>query len=193
MEYISVREYSRRRGCSDTAVHKSIERGFILESALKRDISGKIRGINPELADKQWASTFKPTKAKNPKLAEAFANVKQDPPVVEPEPDAEFQPRGKNASTAKAQQMEAAYKAALRKLEYERKSGQLIPKDLTYRTLFALGQEIRTSLQAIPDRVIDEILAAPTRNDAHTVLTREIHEVLSRLSSMEKANVLEGL
>lgn len=190
MEHISIREYARRRGCSEGLVRKSIRNGKIEESAIARDASGAVKGVYQELADQQWSANYNPQRVRSPELQSKLTGVEPDPDI---EPTTYEQPATKTATMAKANQVEAVFKAKLRELEYRRKSGELISKEATYRALFALGQEIRSSLQAIPDRVIDEILAAPTRNDAHTVLTREIHDVLARLSAMEIAKPLENL
>jgi hypothetical protein len=185
---ISIREYARRRECSDTAVRKAIASGHIKKSALEVDASGKVTGINPSMADKQWASTFSIAGTRNPKLANKIAKkagTKEAVAASEAVDTDADKGLARNASTAKAQQVEAFYKARLRKLEFEKKSGELIDKAQVYRALFAAGQEIRTAFEGIADRYIDEILAAPTRNDAHTVLQNAIDDVLKSVADLK--------
>jgi hypothetical protein len=191
-DFIPIRQYAKLKGVSDVAVLKAIKAGHIYGEAISYGENGKRNGVNPKIADAQWSRTISVNKSRKDDVKNRFPDAEQTP---DPEPDSNAQFSGPTSapSVAKAQQVEAVYKAKLRELEYKRKSGELISKDATYRALFSLGQEIRTALQAIPDRAIDEILAAPTRNDSHTVLTREIHDVLTRLSKMQSDSTLEGL
>jgi len=188
-KFISIRQYARERGISDVAVGKAIKAGHIYGDALLIE-NGKNRGINPVIADQQWKKTINPSQSRKKNLEERFIHAKEEHEYKESET---FSEQKSAPSTAKAHQIEAVFKAKLRELEYRKKSGELISKDATYRSLFAIGQEIRSSLQAIPDRIIDEVLAAPTRNDAHTILSREIHDVLSRLSTISEKGILENL
>ena len=144
---VSIRKYARLRGCTDTAVRKAIAAGHIKQSALKV-VDGKVKGIDPDAADKQWAQTYSIEASRNPKLANKIAKAAGTTETIaaaeaiETEADKGL---ARNASTAKAQQVEAFYKAKLRKLEFERKSGELVEKAQVYRSLFAAGQEIRTA------------------------------------------------
>jgi hypothetical protein len=189
---ISIREYARRRECSDTAVRKAIAAGHIKQSALETDKRGRVTGINADLADKQWSKTFSLSGTRNPKLAKKIASkagTKETILAAEAIDTEADKGLARNASTAKAQQVEAFYKAKLRKLEFEKKSGEVVDKAQVYRALFAAGQEIRTAFEGISDRCIDDILAAPTRNDAHTILQNAIDDVLKTVSELKDRQI----
>ena len=78
--------------------------------------------------------------------------------------------------------MARGYKAKLAQLEYEEKSGKLVDKATVYSTLFSFGQEIRDKVLAIPDRVVDGMLAASSRSEAFNLLYSELVSTLTVLS-----------
>jgi hypothetical protein len=186
--YVSIREYARQKGVSDTAVHKAIAAGHILDDALQI-VDGKKKGIDPSLADFQWSQSISVAKSRKPDPESRFTAPKPAPkpaPVRDIPADTSLAPTANGApSTAKAQQVEAVFKAKLRELEFKKKSGSVVDKAQVYRALFAAGQEIRTAFQSIPDRTIDDILAAPSRNDAHTILARAIDEALNIVQDIQ--------
>lgn len=169
---------------SDTAVHKAIKAGHIHANALKV-VKGRTKGIDPDIADSQWSSTISENKSRKSDVSERFKKTRSAPASDLRE---DMRPQD-SLSTAKAQQVEAVYKAKLRKLEFETKSGSLVDKSQVYRALFAAGQEIRSAFEGIADRYIDEILAAPTRNDAHTVLQSAIDEALKSVSDLKDRKI----
>jgi hypothetical protein len=194
-ELISIKEYARRKGCSDMAVHKAIKADKIIAGLVVRD--GR-RYINPEVADVEWKTNFDPSYAPNKKLAASLGEVPVNPkPPVNPRVEAgakrgakeqtpvEGLPEG-GPSIAKAKLKSEILKAAKLELEYKEKVGSLIEKSKVYRALYEIGQEMRAAFQALPDRVVDDMLAAPSRNHAHQVLFNAIADELEKLSSAEK-------
>lgn len=173
MNTISIREFSRRMGCSDTAVHKAIKSGKIVKGLI-HDQRGRPRIIF-EVAQAEWQTTFSTSRVQNPKLAE---NVLGETASPVPQPAAEQAVQSK----AKAQQVEAFFKAKLRQLEYEEKVNKLVDKDKVYQKLFAIGQELRKAIMAVPDRVIDNVLASQSRQQAHTLLYEELAKTLEHLT-----------
>lgn len=189
---ISIREYGRRRGCSDTAVRKSILAGKIIEG-VARDKRGKVLGIKEDIANEEWAMNHDPMKERVTQNGEASARF------LEPETNAEPSPKPKQQgkstgysgaanenSLAAAKRVQALYKAKLSELEYKQKSGKLVDKQEVYKQLYGAGQELRQAFQTIPDRFIDDILAAKNRNEAHQILFNAIADVLEGLAEIEK-------
>lgn len=184
-ETISLREYGRRVGVSDTAVRKAIKAGKIVNGVV-RDGNGSAIGINPEVANAEWSKNYDPnyqreTRGGSMPFAEASKpepRPKTPPPSAsDPLPDEKTE-AGSLAAIKRAQ---AVYKLKQAKLDYEKASGRLVDKDMVFRSLYSAGQEMRTALQSVPDRCIDEILAATNRNEAHTILYEEITKTLERL------------
>lgn len=189
--YISIREYARRRECSDTAVHKAYKDGHLNDDAFAwTKNKTRKKGIYPDVADAQWAQTIDTTRAKNAKLAEKILNsAKETAGPSDEEMNAGSAQIGGSSngspSKADAQRIDSIFKAKLRELEYKQKKGELVNRDKVYNALFGAGQELRDAMLAIPDRIIDEVLAAATRNEAHEVLRVAIHSELERLSEIE--------
>jgi hypothetical protein len=189
-ELISIREYARRKGCSDTAVHKAI-RAYKIDAGLV--IKGKKKFINPEVADLEWRTNFDPAYGhKNENLTNEMTDKETNPNVVggakrgvkDPEPITGL-PEG-GPTIAKAKLKSEVLKAAKLELEYKEKVGSLVEKTKVYKALYEVGQEIRTAFQTLPDRVIDDVLAAPSRNHAHQIMFNAIADELDKISDMEK-------
>jgi len=177
---LSIREYARRKGCSDTAVHKAIKAEKIVKGV---DYTNPKRPkINPDIADKEWSAFKDPDyrrRARNGK--EIFEEeVKPSEPV-----ETATNPRT-DTSLAAAKRAQAVYKAKILELEMKQKQGSLVDRDQVYKALFAAGQEVRSALQAVPDRFIDNILAARSRNEAHSILSNAIADALEKLADGSK-------
>lgn len=175
---ISIREYARRRNCSDTAVHKAIRTQKIVKGVV-RDEKDRPK-IDPEIADKEWSVYFDHEATQNKELAKKIPkpSTASDAPAVEG--------GGTQGSYAKARLALTMAKAQTAALDFKVKSGKLVDKGAVYSSLFTAGQEVRAAMQAIPDRHIDEILAAPSRNEAHTILYNVIADALEKLSELGK-------
>jgi len=178
---ISIREYARRRECSDVAVHKAYKEGHLPDSVFAwNEKKTRKKGIYPKKADEAWAKTIDVSKAKNEKLTENILNAASGKGE-----EIEVPKDGKGPSRADAQRIESIFKAKLTELKYKREVGDLVERKKVYDGLYAAGQEIRDSMLSIPDRIIDEVLAAKNRNEAHEVLRKAIHSELERLSNIE--------
>lgn len=90
-----------------------------------------------------------------------------------------------DSTTPEAKRVGAIISTQLLALELQEKKGVLVKKDAVYKELFAYGQQIRTSIQSIPDRVIDNILASKSRAEAHNILTNALQETLEALTGKE--------
>jgi hypothetical protein len=185
---ISIREYARRKGCSDMNVRQAIKAGKIVQGVVTNE-AGKPK-IVPEIADREWAANFAPEKIQNAKLAaslgvplpDSTASVTGD----DSDPDSTALPDATdNMTMAQAQRVEWVYKAKLRKIEYEKAAGSLVEMETVYRNLFAYGKEVGAAIMAIPDREIDLILAAPNRNAAHKHLYDALANALEKLAEIE--------
>lgn len=168
MKPVSIRAFGRWLNVSDTAVHKAMKAGKISGNAIAKD--GK---IIPKLAADQWGKVYDPRYGNSRALESKFVDGASSQGVEEG-----------GATLAAAKRAKAVYDAKLAELEYKEKAGILVKQEDVYRNLFGFGQEIRSRLQAIPDRVIDEILACKGRNQAHLILYNAISIELEFLSEL---------
>lgn len=174
-ELVSIREYSRRRGTSDTAIHKAIRSGKIVVGLVEK---GGKKFINPAVADVEWSSRRDPNYERKTQSGKLLFTDKNSEEVAPPS--------AQSASMASARTASAVYKAKILELEMKQKQGVLVERDQVYKALFVAGQEVRTSLLAIPDRFIDNILASHSRNEAHKLLYDAIADALEQLSELDK-------
>lgn len=188
-EKISIREFSRRVGCSDTAVLKAIKAEKIVKAL---DYTNPKRPtIDPEIALKEWGKNYDPSYERTSKSNENMGSV-----IASPNPKAVQKPNrpadqeqedtppqgGKSLADIKRQTAEIKLHEAA--LDLKQKRGELVNKDKVYKALFAAGQEVRSKFEAIPDRVIDDVLAARSRNESHQVLYNAIADALEELSKI---------
>lgn len=195
-ERISLREYGRRIGCSDTAIRKAIRAEKIVKGRVF-DKDGK-PWIIPSIANAEWAKNYDPSYARETQSGGppiVAASVVERDPVEEVEDSAPGkqirQPAVADTSLAAARRAAAVYKAKLLELEMKEKQGKLIDKDQVYKSLFAAGQEVRNALQAIPDRIIDNVLAATSRNEAHKIMFDALADALESLTEIQSRNFVK--
>jgi hypothetical protein len=176
-ELISLREFGRRVGVSDTAVRKAIAAGKIVKGLDRTN--PKRPKIIPQIAIKEWGRYYNPNYER-----EQTKNLHVESDNTAPPPEA-----GTGRSLAEIKRQQAEVKLRITALELKEKQGQLVDKAKVYKALFSAGQEVRTAMQAIPDRVIDDLLAAKTRNESHQILFNAIADTLEMLSEITNREI----
>jgi len=176
--WITPIAYAERVGKSARQINRSIVRGAITRKSLKK--RGKRFLINPEKADQD--------------LKENLSYINQKPLKTDKEKEhkktptnTEIKTKTKAAGTsgmslADAQRLQAQYKAALMKLEYEEKSGTLVKQEQVDIDFFNCARRARDAILNIPGRVSAELAIV---TDIHVVsqkLTTELTAALEELS-----------
>ncbi len=182
-ETISIREFARRVGVSDTAIRKMIASGRMTEKSLDRaPITGR-----PSIIYKQALIEYQAAAGGLVKESgvDSTPQKYRTPPTTPPPPN--DQPR-EQTSIAEAKRQSAIYDSKLKGLELAERQKVLVPRNKVYEELFAFGQEIKSNLISIPDKYIDLILATTTRSEAHSILYKAITESLETLA---RANELK--
>lgn len=178
--FISIRGFAKKMKCSDTAVHKAIKAGKIV-NGVKKDGEGR-PWINEEVAKNEWAVYFDHDATQNKELAKHIPSDERGAGAAAATPAAPE--TGTVASLAKARLAKEVANAKLKNLEFQKKSGALVEKDKVHASLFNAGKEVRAAMQAIPDRHIDEIFSAGSRNAAHKILADAIADTLEMLADL---------
>lgn len=88
-------------------------------------------------------------------------------------------------SLAEVKRVTAEIEMQRRALLLRKEKGQLLDKDEVYKSLFAAGQELRQTFTSLADRCIDDILAAPSRKDAHAVLSEAVAQSLEKFTEIQ--------
>lgn len=182
-ERISVREYARRIGVDEKAIRKAIVAGKI-----KKGYDSKSKKIIPSAADKEYGNVVvkKPSKTNEKSIPEKpLKKSQQGTKVDEGDPLVAKD----NDTYAEALRKSTIIKANTDALKLREREGQLVEKQKVFKALFAFGKEMRLKFQSIPDRVIDELLASPGRNEAHIVLSNAISDVLDELTATKESDI----
>jgi hypothetical protein len=85
-------------------------------------------------------------------------------------------------SLADAQKLQAQYKAALLKLEYEQKSGRLTDVGQAEIDAFNFSRRIRDAIQNVPDRICAELASCTDVHRVREKLNAAYNEALEELS-----------
>lgn len=199
---LSQRGYARHRaerglvGTTHRAVQKAIEDGRIA-AALVRDAAGKVAGIDPDKADRLWSDqTTGSANASTEQLSQAAAKAHaargnnlsdkgraalsappagsgaDDPPLT----------GGNAASYAQARAIKEAYEARLKKLDYDERSGKLIPADKVKADCFKAAVVVKEALLNMPPRIAAELASLSDPFEVERILRQEIHAVLDLCS-----------
>ena len=73
----------------------------------------------------------------------------------------------------------------LRKLK-----GELVDVQDVRKALYEIAKDLRIELLNIPDRIIDDVMAADTRNQAHTLLSEELAQAIERFVEAQGRSLL---
>ena len=71
------------------------------------------------------------------------------------------------------------------KIQNDILAGKVVDKNLVYQQLFEFGGMLRQRLEAIPDRIVDQILATKDRAKIYQIVMESIHEALEEITTME--------
>jgi hypothetical protein len=183
-KFMTQTEYANHRGVSQPRVSQFIRSGKIPASAMKR-ISGK-KLIDMEKADAALKDNLDRAYNPNPKKPGTKNPGKKAPkpqPTIPPDaPEKTAQAGTSDMTLARAQQIQAQYKAALLKLEFEEKNGKLISLEQVETDFFNIGRRFRDAVLNIPDRVSAGLASDTDQHSIAMKLTEELTQALEELS-----------
>lgn len=169
-ELVSQREYARRRGVSNVAVHHAVAAGRVTL------VDGK---IDPVLADRQWVENTDTSKPRN--------SVTGNPRARRPAADA----GGDDGSDAgltgysRARAAKEVYHAQMAKLKLDQLRGTLIlAADVELQAMNS-ARRCRDKLLALPDRLSGVLAGIADAAECHRILEDEIERICMELSGQE--------
>jgi len=217
-DWVSLREFARRRGVTLHAVQRAIATGRVSGTAVRRSTDGRITGIEANQATAQWNASTDPIQAARTTstLERAVAMTAPAPALAVAAPAPETQParqleigeardpgpgKGGAADEPKdrdpngyyaARADRERYAAKQAELDYHRALGNLVSTEDLRRVAERRYRAMRDALLAIPDQVAP-ILAAEkdplvVRERLDDVIKKALHE----LSSAARAEVARG-
>jgi hypothetical protein len=172
MKNLSMRKYALLIGVSHTAVSKAIKNGYIVKGWNK-----ETKKINVDIANNEWGNSIleknvssEPIQAKDMPFETSYLQKEDYDHVNE------------KITFSEARRKKEIYNAEIARITALKEQGLYVEKEKVYFQLFDFGKEIRLTFQAIPDRIIDSIIAAKTRNEAHLLLLETINQALEGLT-----------
>lgn len=207
---MSLREYGRRKGISHTAVQQAINSGRLVKSIAKSE-AGHWKIADEALADQEWTENTDQASPRNrisgeTKRVKATASTPYEPrnPNGAPPAMGQQQPeaaasapdlpegRGRGGPTyAQSQAVRVAYQAKLSKLEFDQKSGKLVPADAVRVAIFNAARRCKDMLMGMPDRVAPLVLGQTELFEIQRVLTDEVRRVCVEISKLDVPQVTE--
>jgi hypothetical protein len=191
---VSIREFARREGCSDTLVRRAVKQGRL------RAFEDKT--IDPALVGSAWRERNAVTPATANSSANTTANTRKkvfapEPTVADDAGDDDSLDESPEETAARllrigavpmlpygqALQNKENYLALLRQLEFEQKSGELIELSMAERVLFEGARAQRDAWLNWPARV-GAMIAADLGLEADRVteiLTTHVHKHIEQL------------
>ena len=177
--YMTQSEFSVHRGISQPRVSKMISNGKIPKSCMKK-ISGR-KLIDQEKADIALGENL--DRIYNPENKAKPKSKKPPAPKLPPDAPEKIQKGGTHGMTlADAQKLQAQYKAALMKLEYEEKSGKLVNIETVEKDWFDTARLTRDAVLNISGRISSELA---TISSVHLVNKRMIEELNKALTELK--------
>ena len=141
------------------AEHRKVTEGAVRKAIASGRISTTADGkIDPAIADRQWAMNTNPAQAQSDRGDSKAASSFQ---------------------ISRAQK--EIYEALLKKLEYEKLSGALIPLKQTEMEAYTAARFARDKLLKIPDRIAPALVGKTDINEIKEILRKEIRQSLENL------------
>lgn len=193
-EIVSYREFARRVDISEASVRNAVKRGWIVQGVVTRD-SGR-PALDYQVALNEWTASPAGAQAARKNTSPKSAYI----PKIPKSPAGKLEKEDTASRTSRMNVVDPELMRAkkdmldnqtamskldlqLKAIETQRKLGKLVDKETVYKELFEFGKVLREALTAIPDRIIDDILAAPDRASSHSILDQAIRTTLETITT----------
>lgn len=209
-QYITQQGYARMIGCDVVIIARAIKNGKIPKEAISTRENGWPQ-INLAIAEDAWGKHYRQSRRKTKNARQPADNDRMSggkqaglfrrtlAPVVEAPKTAEIPVKTDEADPfadeilpeitqkttfAEAQRLGQIAETQMKQLKLEEARGSLVKVDVIEKVFFDFSRMIRNNFQGISDRIIDQVLSSPSRNEAHILLQGEIDQVLQSLSTL---------
>jgi hypothetical protein len=156
---MSLREYSRHRGCSLAAVQKAISSGRISVCRSETKGAKSYSWVDSAESDRRWQENTDPTQQRVATRAEMGKGPQISRREPTPEPDVPVGGKSKNETGEygqmynKGRAIREGYSARLARLEYEKRSGMLIETEKVKVAFFNAANKASQSLLGLSTRI----------------------------------------
>lgn len=175
MNAVSRAEFARLMGVNKSTVTRWAEKGqIVVESGqvnveASRERLRETGGARPDVADRHAAERGQKVGAGE------TAQAAQPPAAAQPDDRV-----GNSYQAARA--VKEKYNALQSKLEYERQSGNLIPKEDVDAALKALGASVRAKLDVLPDQLAPLLAPVADLDEVHAILAEHCRGLLAAVA-----------
>lgn len=179
-ELLTLREYAKKCGTTHQTISTAIKNGQISEA-----YDPKTQKIDSDKADLEWGIAFMEKRLikdlQKQGEASAKAEVNEGDNMISVDSNRDIPSNTKSGELFRLQLLFNTRLARIKLLEAE---GKLVDKDSVYKQLYQFGQNLRQQLQALPERLIDEMLAGD-RDAAKQLFDKEIQRILELSAKYE--------
>jgi len=176
---LNTTEYAKRIGVKQPLVSKWIRQGVLKKSVKK--IKGRYQ-INAKMADKERRQNLDPIRG-------GRRTKKKKKPTQQEKEKTVAQAKTAGIDFNEARRLNEQYKAALKKIQYEKETGKLIELSKVEKTAFEAGRQVKEGCLAIADRCAPLVAVTSDPNECKNILNREITYILENLAAaLEKIN-----
>jgi len=168
---MGLREYARHRKVRLSTVQDAIAKGrisVVMERGKKK--------IDPSKADREFDQNTDPSKQNRKPDSEPRPPQTQS---TEANPESSNKPKAPTYQSART--MREAYSARLQKLEWEKRSGEVIQVKSVRVQAFQLARTVRDAILNVPDRIAAILAAETDPRIVHDLLSKELKSALQEL------------
>lgn len=180
-------EYAKRRGLSTGRVNRLVRQGVFAEAL--RNIGGRKKPfIDSDVADAILESKLQPPGplADKEKPEIDISRVKHKKKLPEEERKKVIKAGESNKlSYSDARTAHERYRAALKKLQFEEKTGKLVSAEDVQKQAFSLARQVRDAILVIPDRISSVLAAVSDEREIKKILDKELNLALGALSGTQ--------
>ena len=170
MAGVSIREFARQDGCSDTLVRRAIQEGKLPV------LSGK--KLDPALVGTAW----RPSNQASANGANIEVRAEDDETLEDAAERLTSSLLSQFATKADAEKVKETYLALLRKLEYDEKSGEVVRVSEVARIVGAEYAKVRSKLMEIPASIAPAVALMDAPEAIRDRIEREIALILEELA-----------
>lgn len=176
-------EYAKHLGISQQRIAKMLQQGIISSGVVKFKRGTKTGyKIDPKKADVDYQNNRDHHNRPDPKKKKAAPKArKQKPSPAEKEDTAHAAGTG-GISYADARKLNEQYKAALKKLEYEEKSGKTVNTDTVKRDAERAARIVKDLVTSWPGRTAPIITPLTDVFEVEQALKQETDQLLTEIS-----------
>jgi hypothetical protein len=185
---MNQREYAKHAGLTQPRICQLLRAGKLRGAAVK---TGGRWNIDPKKADKALKENISPSKKRQGEFGARKTRGRRKPKRrskrEKPTPE-EKKWIAKTAGTEElslhqAELLEKQYRAALKKLEYERASGVLIEAEQVKKAAFDKGRMLRDAFLNLKSKISPLLAIEANATEIDKLLDTEFRQILGELSS----------